>query len=242
LTSRYFGLIPAAGSGSRFNAGKADLPKQYRPLGKNGRSMLEHSVHALLAAPQIDTVFVVLSPGDAHFRTLDWSEVGNRGQHAQHAQHVEPLYCGGGTRRDSVLNGLVAISPAVNPDDWVLVHDAARPCLQKKDLLRLLTVAGGDAEGGILAVPVADTLKRGDGDDCIVATEPRDGLWQAQTPQMFRYGLLMRALLQAPDVTDEAGAVEKQGLRPKLVRGSPMNLKVTVPEDLVLAELILGRE
>jgi len=237
LTSRYFGLIPAAGSGTRFNAGdasgKADLPKQYRPLGQAGRSMLEHSVRALLAAPQIDTVFVVLSPGDPHFRTLDWSDSGKR---------VESLYCGGGTRRDSVLNGLVAIASAVDPDDWVLVHDAARPCLQKKDLVRLLTVAGGEGEGGILALPVADTLKRGDGDDCIVATEPRDGLWQAQTPQMFRHGLLMGALLQAPDVTDEASAVEKLGLRPRLVRGSPMNLKVTVPEDMTLAELILGRE
>jgi len=237
LTSRYFGLIPAAGSGTRFNAGdasgKADLPKQYRPLGQAGRSMLEHSVHALLGAPQIDTVFVVLSPGDPHFRTLDWSDSGKR---------VESLYCGGGTRRDSVLNGLVAIASAVDPDDWVLVHDAARPCLQKKDLVRLLTVAGGEGEGGILALPVADTLKRGDGDDCIVATEPRDGLWQAQTPQMFRHGLLMGALLQAPDVTDEASAVEKLGLRPRLVRGSPMNLKVTVPEDMTLAELILGRE
>lgn len=246
MTSRYFGLIPAAGTGTRFNAGearqstgKADLPKQYRPLGKAGRSMLEHSVRALLAAPQIDTVFVVLSPGDPHFRTLDWSGAGQRGQHVQ---HVEPLYCGGGTRRDSVLNGLVAMVPAVDPNDWVLVHDAARPCLQKKDLARLIAMAGGEGEGGILAVPVADTLKRGDGDDCILATEPRDGLWQAQTPQMFRHGLLMRALLQAPEVTDEAGAVEKLGLRPKLVRGSPMNLKVTVPEDLVLAELILGRE
>jgi len=240
LTSRYFGLIPAAGSGTRFNAGdasgKADLPKQYRPLGQAGRSMLEHSVHALLGASQIDTVFVVLSPGDPHFRTLNWSGVGER------VQHVEPLYCGGGTRRDSVLNGLVAMSSLVNPDDWVLVHDAARPCLQQKDLVRLINMAGGEGEGGILAVPVADTLKRGDSDDCIVNTEPRDGLWQAQTPQMFRHGLLMRALLQAPDVTDEAGAVEKLGLRPKLVRGSPMNIKVTVPADLELAELILGKD
>ncbi len=237
MTSRYFGLIPAAGSGTRFNAGeaagKAELPKQYRPLGRDGRSMLEHSVRALLAAPQIDTVFVVLSPGDPYFRTLDWSGAGQR---------VEPLYCGGASRRDSVLNGLVAMVPAVDPDDWVLVHDAARPCLQKKDLLGLIDRAGGDGEGGILAVPVADTLKRSDSDGCIVNTEPRDGLWQAQTPQMFRHGLLMRALLQALDVTDEAGAVEKLGVHPKLVRGSPMNLKVTVPEDLVLAELILGKD
>jgi 2-C-methyl-D-erythritol 4-phosphate cytidylyltransferase len=121
------------------------------------------------------------------------------------------------------------------------VHDAARPCLGRPELTRLLREAGGKGEGGILAVPVADTLKRGDGEQNTLATEPREGLWQAQTPQMFRHALLMRAVLAAPDVTDEAGAVERLGLRPKLVRGSTMNLKVTVPEDLTMAELILGK-
>ena len=178
-------------------------------------------------------VFVVLAPMDSHFRGIDWADQGPR---------VEPLYCGGASRRDSVLNGLVAISTAVEPDDWVLVHDAARPCLGKAELERLLR-SGEDAgsAGGILAVPVADTLKRGDAEAQILGTEPRDGLWHAQTPQMFRHALLMRALLQAPDVTDEAGAVERLGLRPKLVLGSPMNIKVTVREDLELAELILAR-
>jgi 2-C-methyl-D-erythritol 4-phosphate cytidylyltransferase len=126
-------------------------------------------------------------------------------------------------------------------DDWVLVHDAARPCLPARALERLLEAVAGDAVGGLLAVRVADTLKRGDADDRVVETVPRSGLWQAQTPQMFRRGLLLRALDQAgADVTDEAGAVEALGLRPRLVPGDPRNVKITFPEDLDLAETILA--
>jgi 2-C-methyl-D-erythritol 4-phosphate cytidylyltransferase len=229
VTSRYFGLIVAAGTGSRLGG---SAPKQYQPLA--GRTMLHHAVRGLLGAREIETVFVVLAPGDELFHRHDWSGFGDR---------VAPLYCGGSSRRDSVLNGLVAASSAVDPEDWMLVHDAARPCLAQEDLRRLIDVVSGEETGGILAVPVADTLKRADADQRIVATETRAGLWQAQTPQMFRHGVLLRALEQAAEmtaeVTDEASAVESMGLRPRLVEGRTTNLKVTYAADLELAELIL---
>jgi 2-C-methyl-D-erythritol 4-phosphate cytidylyltransferase len=138
-----------------------------------------------------------------------------------------------------VLNGLVAASSAVDPEDWVLVHDAARPCLGRDELQRLIVAATGDETGAILAVPVADTLKRADDDQRIIATEARERLWQAQTPQMFRHGVLLRALEQTTDMTDEASAVERMRLRPRLVEGRSTNIKVTYPADMELAELIL---
>ncbi len=225
MTSRYFGLVPAAGSGSRFGV---DGPKQYSPLA--GKPMLYHSVERLLAAPGVEVVFVVLAPADVEFRGRDWSMFGER---------LAPLYCGGASRRDSVLNGLVAMASAVDPNDWVLVHDAARPCLGKTELHRLIEEAGKDEVGGILAVPVSDTLKRADDERRIVETEPRDGLWRAQTPQMFRHGMLLRALREIEHVSDEAGAVEALGYKPKLIEGSTKNLKVTFPADLEIAEKLL---
>ncbi len=139
---------------------------------------------------------------------------------------------------------MIAASAEVNPDDWVLVHDAARPCLAAEDLRRLIDAVSADdaidEAGGILAVRVADTLKRGDDSGRIAATEPREGLWQAQTPQMFRHGVLMKALSGMPQVTDEAAAVEALGIRPRLVEGSQRNLKVTYAPDLELAKLILS--
>ncbi len=228
MPERYFGLIPAAGAGNRFGTRRPKQPKQYAPL--LGRTMLEHTLRAMLAATELDTVFVVLAPGDAQFREHDWSAYGER---------ITPLWCGGGSRRDSVLNGLVAAASLVDPDDWVLVHDAARPCLAIEDLHRLIAAVRGDPVGGILAVPVADTLKRADGKRRIAATEPREGLWQAQTPQMFRYGVLLEALHRAAQVTDEASAIEATGAKPLLVEGSAMNFKVTYPADLELAALIL---
>jgi 2-C-methyl-D-erythritol 4-phosphate cytidylyltransferase len=128
----------------------------------------------------------------------------------------------------------------VDPDDWVLVHDAARPCLARADVDRLISAVGEDENGGILAVPLADTLKRADDQQRIAATEPRERLWLAQTPQMFRHGTLLRALGGAAVVTDEAAAVEALGLKPRLVPGSLRNLKVTYPEDVALASLVLG--
>jgi len=225
MTARFFGFLPAAGTASRFGA--AGL-KQYAPIA--GKPMLRHSIERLLAMPEIEVLFVLLAPHDADFRKLDWSEFGER---------LAPLYCGGASRRDSVLNGLIAAASAVDPNDWVLVHDAARPCVGKAELRRLIDETGKDEVGGILAVPVADTLKRGDEERRVVATESRERLWQAQTPQMFRHGMLMRALRGAEHVTDEAGAVELLGYKPKLIEGSTRNLKVTFPADLEIAESIL---
>ncbi len=204
----------------------SELPKQYLDLA--GRPMIYHALTTLCACPDIKTVFVVLAPDDAHFRTYDWSHCGDK---------LETLYCGGQTRAESVANGLMASE--IEPDDWVLVHDAARPCLTQAQLARLIGELRDDEVCGILAVPVADTLKRADRARRIAHTESRDGLWQAQTPQMFRTGLLMEALQTAPNVTDEASAVEALGLHPKLVASESTNFKVTYPQDIRLAELLL---
>jgi 2-C-methyl-D-erythritol 4-phosphate cytidylyltransferase len=223
---KFFALIPAAGSGSRMGR---SLPKQYLPVA--GHPLLYHAAACLCAHPLMERVYVLLPPDDHEFANHDWSALGAR---------LKTLRCGGTTRADTVVNGLHAIQGEVSDQDWILVHDAARPCLTGALLDRLVAEAGHDEVGGLLAMPVADTLKRGEGGR-VAATEPRDGLWQAQTPQMFRHGLLMRALQSADrgKVTDEASAVENLGLRPRLVRSDLSNLKVTFPEDLALAELIL---
>jgi 2-C-methyl-D-erythritol 4-phosphate cytidylyltransferase len=226
MAVRLVGLIPAAGEGARFGQ---ETPKQY--LGLHGQPMLAHAARALLADPRVQLAFVVLAPGDRRWADYDWSAFGDR---------LAPLWCGGASRRDSVLNGLVAMADVVDPEDWVLVHDAARPCLAPEDLARLIDAVDDDEIGGILAVPVADTLKRADGEGRIAATEPRAALWLAQTPQMFRHGTLLRALGGAAAATDEASAVEALGLRPRLVHGSVRNLKVTYPDDVDIAAQLLG--
>lgn len=210
----------------------ASLPKQYAPLA--GRPLIEHAVHTLCAHPRIAAVFVVLAPGDTQFSACDWRGCESR---------LSPLYCGGETRAGSVFNGLLAANDAIDGNDWVLVHDAARPCLSAADIDRLIDAVGDSETGGLLAVPVADTLKRGDADQQVVQTEGRDHLWRAQTPQMFRYRVLIEALRRADiaAVTDESSAVEQIGAKPLLVRGSATNFKVTYPEDLALAEIILGQ-
>ena len=180
MTARCVGLIPAAGQGARLGG---ETPKQYLELA--GRPMLAHAAAALLAHPAVDLAFVVLAPDDERWATHDWSAFGDR---------LAPLWCGGATRRDSVLNGLIAMANVVDPEDWVLVHDAARPCLAREDRGRLIEAVRDDDVGGILAIPLADTLKRADGAERIVATEPREALWLAQTPQMFRHGTLLRAI------------------------------------------------
>lgn len=226
---RYFAIVPAAGSGSRFGAEK---PKQYLSL--LGRPLIFHTLAALVACPEIERVWVVLSPDDPYWLQYDWSELGAK---------LETVRCGGETRAESVTNGLRAAAMVAADDDWVLVHDAARPCLSGEMLATLFVDLADDPVGGILAVPVADTLKRADAEQRVAATEPRDGLWQAQTPQMFRYGRLLEALKNCAAVTDEAGAIEALGLQPKLVRGDTTNLKVTYPADLALAAMILrGRK
>ena len=222
---RYFAIVPAAGSGSRFGAEK---PKQYLSL--LGRPLLFHTLAALVACPEIERVWVVLAPDDPYWPQYDWSELGAK---------LETVRCGGATRAESVSNGLRAAAMVATDDDWVLVHDAARPCLSAAMLAGLFTELADDPVGGILAAPVADTMKRADANQRVAATEPRDGLWQAQTPQMFRYGRLCEALEKCVAVTDEASAIEALGLKPKLVRCDMTNLKVTYPADLALAALIL---
>ena len=223
--SRYFALVPAAGSGARFGA---ETPKQFLPLA--GRPLIFHTLAALCRCPRIEQVWVVLSPGDEWWSGEDWSALGAK---------LRPVYCGGQTRAESVANGLAELSALLAADDWVLVHDAARPCLSDEMLDRLFEELDEDPVGGILAVPVADTLKRSDAGQRVLGTESREGLWQAQTPQMFRFGVLREALSKALAVTDEASAIEAAGLSPRLVRSDMTNLKVTFPADLRLAELIL---
>ena len=221
----FFALVPAAGSGSRMGNG---LPKQYLPLA--GQPMIYHALATLCACADINTVFVVLAPDDVHWRRYDWSYFGDR---------LQPLFCGGALRAESVLNGLMAAE--MEPDNWVLVHDAARPCLSQSQLQRLIAEVRDDDVGGILAIPVADTLKRATVEERIELTENRSGLWRAQTPQMFRAGLLVRALQATQNVTDEASAVEALGLQPKLVESEITNFKVTYPQDMRLAELLLAQ-
>ncbi len=226
-----YALIPAAGAGTRL---RGEIPKQYLPLA--GKPMLWHAVKSI-CVPPVEDVFVVLARGDREFARHDWSAFEGR---------LEPLYCGGASRRDSVYNGLVAAMAAVDADDWLLVHDAARPCMPASDLENLIRETGDDRVGGILALPVAETVKRAAKDESgmqrVSGTEDRSQLWLAQTPQMFRCGLLMDALQKAKaTVTDEAGAVEQMGLRPRLVIGSRENIKVTFPEDLKIAEAILEK-
>jgi len=209
-----------------------DCPKQYLPLA--GQPLLFHTLGVLAAVPAITRIFVVLAPDDNHWDSLDWREIEPR---------LTVLRCGGATRAESVTHGLRAMREWVAADDWILVHDAARVCLTRTLVEKLITEVGYDPVGGLLAVPVADTLKRAQdlsADGVRVAvTVPREGLWQAQTPQMFRYGLLAEALEYAPVVTDEASAIEALGMRPRLVAGDATNLKVTYPLDLQLAEWIL---
>lgn len=208
------------------------LPKQYLSLA--GRPVVSHAVTALLDHPAIDGLVVAISADDEWWPTVP-------------IDRTKPLLVatGGAERCHSVLNGLLALRERLKPDDWVLVHDAARPCLAREDLERLLTELADDPVGGLLAVPVRDTLKQADRADRVAATVDRSRLWHALTPQMFRLGLLHEALDAALArgllVTDEAAAMEAAGFAPRLIEGRADNLKITRPEDLALAEFYLAR-
>jgi 2-C-methyl-D-erythritol 4-phosphate cytidylyltransferase len=207
------------------------VPKQYLPL--HGRTVLDHSLAALLDHPGIRRVAVAVARGDARWQA---------GAHATEARvrWVE----GGAERCHSVLNALAALAAEAAADDWVLVHDAARPCLRRRDLDALVEALYEHPVGGVLGVPVRDTMKRCAGDGAIVATVDRTGLWHAYTPQMFRFGLLHEALRAAVAggelVTDEAAAIERAGHAPRMVEGSQGNIKVTRPADLPLAAFFLA--
>ena len=191
--------------------------------------MLEHSMAAMLADVRIDRLFVVVAPADDRWHSIDADP-----------RSFEFLPVGGASRAQSVLNGLIALTGRTQDDDRVLVHDAARPCLGKAELARLIDEAGDDDCGGLLAVPLTDTLKRG-ADGRVIETLQRNGLWCAQTPQMFRVASLRAALSAGPldGITDEASAIERNGTFPRLVLGSATNIKVTSEQDLTLARAIL---
>ncbi len=220
---QYAALIPAAGVGARMAAAG---PKQYMAVG--GKPMLRHTIDAFLSSDLITHVYVVVSPDDDQIDAI------------LPAAGVTVLRCGGASRMASVQNALRQLVDILDPQDWVLVHDAARPGLNAALIEKLITTIGGDAVGGLLALPVVDTVKRA---GSAVSTVSRDGLWLAQTPQMFRYRLLCDALAAATDasvITDDASAVEAMGLSPKLVEGHPRNLKVTLPADIRIAEMYLA--
>jgi 2-C-methyl-D-erythritol 4-phosphate cytidylyltransferase len=227
MSVRFHALIPAAGVGRRFGA---EAPKQYAML--DGKPLLVHAIERLQAAFPLQMTFVALSSHD------HWFDRAPRMPH-----RVTALRCGGDTRAATVHHALDLL-PGVAPDDWIVVHDAVRPCTDAASLLRLRTELAEDAVGGLLAVPVASTLKAADPAQRSAQTIPREGLWQAQTPQMFRYDVLRRAFAgsDVDHVTDEAQAVELLGLRPRIVYGSRSNLKVTFAEDLSLVAAILAVE
>ena len=226
-TPRYFALLPAAGVGARM---AANGPKQYLPVG--GKPLLRHAVDAFRASALVAHTYVVVSAEDGQ---ID-------GVLPPGLDGVTVLRCGGATRMDSVLNGLRALHGQLSDTDLVMVHDAARPGLTPALIEKLVHGVGDHPAGGLLALPVVDTVKRS-GDQ--VATVPRTGLWLAQTPQMFSYALLLRALGSAPDanaITDDASAVEMLGLSPRLIEGHPRNLKVTLPADIRIAEMYLAAD
>jgi 2-C-methyl-D-erythritol 4-phosphate cytidylyltransferase len=225
--ARLFAVVPAAGRGERFG-GRS--PKQYATL--LGRPVLSWSLGALLAVSSLRAVIVALSAGDRRFARLP------------EARDPRVRTCDGGKRRElSVASALDALGGEARDEDWVLVHDAARPCLRTSDVRRLCTTLRDDPVGGLLALPLGDTLKAAGRDGRCERTVPREGLWRALTPQMFRYGVLRRALMLSLErerpVTDEASAVEALGLRPRLVTGRADNIKITLPGDRGMAAAIL---
>jgi 2-C-methyl-D-erythritol 4-phosphate cytidylyltransferase len=227
--TRVWALVPAAGVGKRM---AADRPKQYLRLGDC--TVLKHTLQRLMASQLYAGIVVALSPEDEYWPSLCLSD-------------TEQVYrvAGGREREDSVLSGLDFIALLGSVDDWVMVHDAARPCVTETDLRRLVEEVGNDPVGGILALPVHDTLKDVESNR-IQSTVDRSRVWRALTPQMFRLGLLRDALREASRndrrVTDEASAIELKGLRPLIVEGRPDNIKITRPEDLPLASYYLEQQ
>ena len=227
----FWAVIPAAGIGQRFGA---NGPKQY--VSVCGQPIIQYTINSFLQHPQIEGVVVVLHSDDSHWSTI---------------YPVKPqglwMTVGGEQRVDSVLQGLIALEGKAHEHDWVLVHDAARPCLRQDAIQRLINECQYDAVGGLLGRPVTDTLKRVNQEQGVENTLSREGVWQAQTPQMFRYGLLRTTLDHLTDqdksrITDEASAIELQGYVPRMVLGDVSNIKVTHAEDLALAEWYLQQE
>jgi 2-C-methyl-D-erythritol 4-phosphate cytidylyltransferase len=229
-SANYWAIVPAAGTGSRMGAA---VPKQYAMLGS--KKIIEHTLERLLETPSLVGIVVAVSKQDAEWQSLAIS------RHPL-VHRVE----GGAERAHSVLNALAYLHNKVQANDWVLVHDAARPCVTLTNIKSLCTSLRDDPVGGILAVPVSDTLKQVDSQKSIVNTIDRRFLWQAQTPQLFRYQLLLDCLKKSIErneyITDEASAVESCGYSPKVVEGRSDNIKITRPDDLSLAEFILQQQ
>jgi 2-C-methyl-D-erythritol 4-phosphate cytidylyltransferase len=228
-------IIPAAGTGSRMaQQTNTVLPKQYLPLA--GKPMISHTIQVFFNHPRIASIHLALNPDDVFWRDLT----------LEPASKLKLHYTGGESRSETVLNTLRAIN--VGDDDWILVHDAARPGLTHALLDNLLNTLENDDVGGLLALPLADTLKQADNENRTKKTIAREHLWQAQTPQMFKYGVLKHALqanngaASSPAFTDEASAIEALGLQPKLVQGELRNLKVTYPQDLEFLEALFSKE
>ncbi|MDJ0738477.1 MAG: 2-C-methyl-D-erythritol 4-phosphate cytidylyltransferase [Gammaproteobacteria bacterium] len=226
----YWAVVPAAGVGKRMGS---SVPKQYLQLG--GRAVIDHTIERLLLHPSIDGLYLALSDEDGY-----WGDT-------EFAGHPDLVTVPGGTERCySVFNALQRLRARTHADDWVLVHDAARPCVRRGDIDHLIAMLRGHEVGGLLGMPVRDTMKRTDPADRIVATVDRGHLWHAFTPQMFRLGVLYEAMRSALDagqlVTDEAGAIERAGRRPIMVESHADNLKITRPEDLPLAAYYLERQ
>lgn len=223
-------IIPAAGIGQRM---QQQRPKQYLPLGDS--TVLECTMHRLRQALPESHFHLLLHPDDRW-----WTDTACAGD-----PRITPV-TGGASRADSVRLGLAALASRAAPGDWVLVHDVARPCVSVTDIHQLLARLSGHSVGGLLAAPVADTLKQVSGDYQVTATVDRRRLWRALTPQLFRYGLLAGALAQALQkgwqVTDEASAIEQAGQVPVIVPGRGDNLKITLPEDLALAHWLLSHQ
>lgn len=224
---RTFAVVPAAGVGRRIG-GK--IPKQYLPL--DGSPILVHTLNRLLIDSRIQLVVVAINPTDTWWPQLTI------------ANHSKILVTTGGTERcHSVLNSLHQLQGIATPHDWILVHDAVRPCLRTADLDRLFQTLINNSIGGILGSPVRDTMKRTEDNNIVQTTVSRANLWHAYTPQMFRYNLLQQSLYQAMQhgqlVTDEAEAMELAGYSPLMVEGHPDNIKITRPEDLAIAEFFI---
>lgn len=226
--ARFHVIIPAAGNGSRMGAAS---PKQYLKL--HGKTLIQHVIHVFEQTDRVSAIHIIINENDAHWSHAD----------VQASGRLQVHQCGAETRAATVLNGLKAIESQVDAEDWILVHDAARPGLTVTLLEKLLNTLENDVVGGLLALPLADTLKRADAVQRVAATIPRNDLWQAQTPQMFRYVTLKKALSAFNGTpTDEAEAIEALGLKPQLVTGELRNLKVTYPQDLAVLTALLDSQ
>lgn len=228
--AKLWAVVPAAGQGKRLGSA---IPKQYLAIA--GAPVLTHTLNRLAAVEQIDAIFVGIAEADRHWQQLVHS----------HRTRVA-CYTGGQSRAETVWLGIQALQECASDDDWVLVHDAARPCVQVEDIHALISAVVPSLSGGLLAVPITDTIKTANKDSTAAQTMDRTKLWRAQTPQLFQFSVLYGALKAAShdfeSISDESTAVEKLGLHPLLVQCTQRNIKITNSEDLQLAEIILSMQ